>query len=160
MGARKIHFFLLCTIILYHLTFGVNLSKRLNCFLCPINPVEWKKKQIQIECYFGWKGLVHSDLGLPHVGHILQIGQFGLLQSGSPCQITLMRLRICLNISVGSIFMRFNENLTRLKIFQHYSISELSVFFTLSIFYWGLGQLHSLLYFKQHRHLSIGGLTQ
>ena len=90
-----------------------------------------EKKQIQIECYFGWKGLVHSDLGFPHVGHILQIGQFGLLQSGSPCQITLMRLRICLNISVGSIFMRFNENLTRLKIFQHYSISELSVFFSL-----------------------------
>ena len=47
VGARKIHFFLLCTIILYHFDIlGVNLSKKVNCFLCPINPVEWKK-QIQ-----------------------------------------------------------------------------------------------------------------
>ena len=108
VGARKIHFFLLCTIILYHFDIlGLISAKKLIASCVQLTQSNGKNK-FEIERYFGWKGLVHSDLGFPHVGHILQMGQFGLLQSGSPCKITLTRLIICLKISAGVIFMWFN----------------------------------------------------
>ena len=78
-----------------------------------------EKNKFKIKRHLGWKGLTHSDLGFPHVGHTLQMGQIGLLQSASPCKTILTRLIICLNISAGVIFMWF---------LMHYSISGLSVF--------------------------------
>ena len=125
VGARKIDFF---SSLHYNFVpfrhLGLISAEKLIASCVQLTQSNGKNK-FKIKRYFGWKGLTHSDLGFPHVGHTLQVGQFGLLQSVSPCKTILMRLIICLNISAGVIFMWF---------LMHYSISGLSVFFTLWIF--------------------------